>query len=184
MKKTFYLITALAGLLFVATSVKAQYGYGFNSADPNIVFTGGNNPAAPDWSNYGYKCYWHRGMVFRVKFPKSYQQGVQDGKKYPMFMFFHGMGERGSIYDNEYQLLHGGQLHAQKVDAGDFDGFLIYPQSTDGSFQGYFPAMNSFIDSLVAGAKADEDRLIVSGLSAGSQSNYEYIIKTPRGLLL
>ena len=49
MKKTFYLITALAGLLFVATSVKAQYGYGFNSADPNIVFTGGNNPAAPDW---------------------------------------------------------------------------------------------------------------------------------------
>lgn len=46
MKKTFYLITALAGLLFVATSVKAQYGYGFNSADPNIVFTGGNNPAA------------------------------------------------------------------------------------------------------------------------------------------
>jgi len=199
MKKTFYLITALAGLLFVATSVKAQYGYGFNSADPNIVFTGGNNPAAPDWSNYykilkwghtnrlgwnpynyGYKCYWHRGMVFRVKFPKSYQQGVQDGKKYPMFMFFHGMGERGSIYDNEYQLLHGGQLHAQKVDAGDFDGFLIYPQSTDGSFQGYFPAMNSFIDSLVAGAKADEDRLIVSGLSAGSQSNYEYIYQNPK----
>ena len=91
MKKTFYLITALAGLLFVATSVKAQYGYGFNSADPNIVFTGGNNPAAPDWSNYykilkwghtnrlgwnpynyGYKCYWHRGMVFRVKFPKCF----------------------------------------------------------------------------------------------------------------
>ena len=199
MKKTFYLITALAGLLFVATSVKAQYGYGFNSADPNIVFTGGNNPAAPDWSNYykilkwghtnrlgwnpynyGYKCYWHRGMVFRAKFPKSYQQGVQDGKKYPMFMFFHGMGERGSIYDNEYQLLHGGQLHAQKVDAGDFDGFLIYPQSTDGSFQGYFPAMNSFIDSLVAGAKADEDRLIVSGLSAGSQSNYEYIYQNPK----
>ena len=52
MKKTFYLITALAGLLFVATSVKAQYGYGFNSADPNIVFTGGNNPAAPVWTNY------------------------------------------------------------------------------------------------------------------------------------
>jgi hypothetical protein len=54
-----------------------------------------------------------------------------------------------TIYDNEYQLLHGGQLHAQKVNDGTFDGFLVYPQSTTGNSQDYFTRINTLIDTLI-----------------------------------
>ncbi len=197
MKKILLGFITLFFLVFNTNSANAQ-GVGFDPNDPNWVFTGTNNPAQPAWNNYnivkwghtnrlswnpyslGYKAYYHQGMVFRVKFPTSYQHNVADGKKYPIFIFFHGLGERASIYDNEYQLLHGGLLHAQKVNDGTYDGFLVYPQSTSGAFSGYFPAINAFIDSLVASAKGDADRLLVSGLSGGSQANFEYINLFPQ----
>lgn len=101
-------------------------------------------------------------------------------EKYPIFIFLHGMGERGTIYDNEYQLLHGGQIHQQKVDDGTFDGFLFYPQSTDGTFAGSFPLYNDIIDSLVQYNKGDVDRVILSGLSGGGQADYEYMNAYPK----
>ncbi len=78
------------------------------------------------WNADSYKCYFYKGYAFRLKYPKSYKQGVADGKTYPIFVFFHGKGEKGTIYDNEYQLYHGGQLHMNAVDNGQFDGYLLY----------------------------------------------------------
>ena len=183
--------TILLGAMHIANAQT------MSPADPNWVFTGTNNPGQPAWSNniikwghtnrlgwnpynVGYKCYYYKGMVFRLKFPKTYQPGVNDGKKYPIFIFLHGMGERGTIYDNEYQLLHGGQIHQQKVDDGTFDGFLFYPQSTDGTFAGSFPLYNDIIDSLVQYNKGDVDRVILSGLSGGGQADYEYMNAYPK----
>lgn len=136
-----FLLCIYLGLFLLATGgVKAQSGV-FNPADPDVVFTSTNQPAQPAWNSiakwghtnrlnwnpysYGYRCYWFNGVPFRVKFPASYQHGVSDGKKYPMLIFLHGLGERGTVYDNEYQLRHGGQQHAQRVNDGSFDGFLL-----------------------------------------------------------
>lgn len=191
MKKVFTIISFVLGLL-ISTNVSAQFQYGLNPNDPDVVYTSANQPALPAWNNYaiikwghtnrlswnpysvGYRCYLYQGMAFRLKFPKTYQHNVVDGKKYPMLIFFHGRGEFGTVYDNEYQLLHGGQLHAQKVDDGTFDGFLLYIQSTTGNTQDYLSRVSSLIDTMVRTVKLDLDRVIISGLSAGGQTSWDW----------
>ncbi len=187
-------------LLFFACFVLI-YQVGFSQAgvldvnDPDVIFDNNNQPPAPPYNkmskwghtarlgwnpyNYGYKSYYFRGVAFRVKFPKTYQQGVNDGKKYPCFLFLHGLGEWGNIHDNEYQLLHGGQTHAQHVNNGDFDGILVYPQSSSGWLNSYDVTILAFLDSLTKYAKMDPDRVIVGGLSSGGQATWEFLNNHP-----
>src|SRR5437588_10919671 len=115
--KNFYVLTVLLlfASIFVGLQSFAQAGV-LDPNDPEIVFTDTYQPAAPAWGKmskwghtkslswntfgYGFKCYYYKGMPFRLKFPKTYQHNVADGKKYPVFIFLHGLGERGPIYDN------------------------------------------------------------------------------------
>ncbi|HEX2609197.1 MAG TPA: hypothetical protein VHK91_17570, partial [Flavisolibacter sp.] len=189
------LFCTLMAILMIGMSIKlkAQPGV-LDPADPDQVFTATTQPAAPTWArmskwghsnrltwngkrpfDYGFKSYYYKGMAFRIKFPKSYQHNVADGKKYPIMVFLHGLGERGDIYDNEYQMLHGGQTHAEKVDNGTFDGFLFYSQSSNGYHAAYFPMISEMIDSLVKYVKVDKDRTILSGLSSGGQGTWEFL---------
>jgi hypothetical protein len=63
---------------------------------------------------------------------------VNDGKLYPIYVFFHGEGEAGTVYDNEYQMFHGGQTVRDWIDAGTYDGFAFYYQSTNGYAQSVY----------------------------------------------
>ncbi|MBC7867714.1 MAG: hypothetical protein H7X88_09280, partial [Gloeobacteraceae cyanobacterium ES-bin-316] len=175
MNKLFTSLSILLILCAFNLDLKAQSDI-LNPADPDVIYTAANQPPPKAWNDYkmykwghtarlgwnpfsfGYKSYLYSGMAFRLKFPKTYQHNVVDGQKYPLFIFFHGRGEAGSIYDNEYQLLHGGQLHAQKVNDGTFDGFLLYIQSTTGASQDYATRVSSLIDSLTKHVKVDLDR--------------------------
>lgn len=192
MKKFFTSAIILFFCLTVQT-VFAQFQYGINPSDPDVIFTPTNHPEIPSygdngivkwghtnrlgWNPYnkGYRSYLYQGMAFRLKFPKTYQQNVNDGKKYPLFIFFHGMGEKGDVWDNEYQLLHGGEIHADRVNDGTFDGYLFYAQSLEGYSQGLFSRISDIIDSLVKSNKVDIDRVIISGLSSGGQSSWEFM---------
>ena len=182
MNKLFTIVAIILYFLASGTPALAQSNV-FDPNDPDLIFTTTNRPAAPANNNvnkwghttrlgwnpfsFGFKSYIYQGMAFRLKFPKTYQHNVVDGKKYPLLIFFHGRGEAGPIHDNEYQLLHGGQQHAQKVNDGTFDGFLFYAQSLNGASQDYFSRVSNIIDSLSKYVKADIDRVLVSGLSAG-----------------
>ncbi len=177
-------------LSILSTEVFAQAGV-LDPSDPDRIFTSTNQPAAPSYGiiskwghtnqlswnpySYGFKSYYFKGMAFRLKFPKSYQHNVADGKTYPMLLFFHGLGEYAPIYDNELQLLHGGQLHAQAVDNGTYDGFLLYPQSNSGYLQAYFGSMLNLMDSLAKYVKLDIDRVTLSGLSSGGQASWDFL---------
>ncbi|RYE23522.1 MAG: T9SS type A sorting domain-containing protein [Sphingobacteriales bacterium] len=161
-----------------------------NPNDPDVIFTSSNQPALPTWGqmskwghtnrlswnpySYGYKSYYFKGMAFRLKFPKTYQHNVADGKNYPAILFLHGLGEPGPVYDNEFHLVHGGEYHAQKINDGTFDGFMIYPQSQAGYLQSYFPVMKDLMDSLVKYVKLDIDRVHVGGLSSGGQAVWDF----------
>ncbi len=193
--KTLFTLTIISCFCFFFNTSSAQtYQYGLNPNDPDVVFTSSNQPVLPAWNNNGivkwghanrlgwgpynkgYRSYLYQGMAFRLKFPKTYQHGVSDGKKYPLLIFFHGRGEAGTVYDNEYQLLHGGELHANRVNDGTFDGFLFYAQSTTGNSQDYFPRINALIDSMVRSVKVDIDRVMVSGLSSGGQATWDFLM--------
>lgn len=187
--KTFSFLAAFFLLLFSCQTSFGQAGV-LDPNDPNVVYTSSNHPAVPaygpiakwghtnrlSWNpyNYGYKSYYYKGMAFRLKFPKTYQHNVADGKTYPAIIFLHGLGEPGNVWDNEYQLLHGGQLHAQKINDGTFDGFMIYPQSQAGYLQNYFPLLKELADSMAKYVKLDLDRIHISGLSSGGQAVWDW----------
>ncbi|WP_295124218.1 fibronectin type III domain-containing protein [uncultured Chitinophaga sp.] len=194
MKQLYRLLLSIV-LLASAFVVKAQTGV-LNPNDPIVVYNAASPPATPawgvlakwvktnrlNWNTSSYKAYYFNGGAFRVKFPKSYQHGVNDGKVYPMIIFFHGVGEKGTIYDNEFQLYHGGQVHMNKVDNGDFDGFLVYPQNTSGFFgAGDYDRLNILINNyFVPQAKVDINRIYVEGLSGGGSATWEILIGYPK----
>ncbi len=147
----------------------------------NGISTGSNS-----YDVSSFKAYFMNGgaeqIPFRLKYPKSFSNPDSAGKKYPIMLFFHGAGEGGcpsnnGVYNNELQLLHGGKVFRDWVDGGQFDGFLLYPQSimtnTCSSQWGLppysqkIPIVIQVIDSLVKYARVDVDRVFVDGLSDG-----------------
>lgn len=199
MKMRLFKLLALF-LLTVTTqlAVKAQV---MDPSDPVVEYTGGTRQQPPygqiadwvkttrlNWNTNDFKCYIYKGQIFRLKFPTTYQHNVNDGKKYPVYVFFHGLGEAASpdgesfnLYDNEYHLLHGGQKHKDFVVNGQFDGFLLYMQNQFGFYGAVqYDALAEIIQNfLVPQNKADIDRIIVNGLSAGGSATWDFTIRYP-----
>lgn len=192
MKRLLFIFTILA----VCTVSFGQAGV-FDPNDPIVNYNQASPPPSPNfnkitkwvrtprvnWDATQFKSYIFQGVQFRVMFPKTYQHNVADGKVYPATIFLHGLGERGTAYDNEYQLLHGGQTFRDRVNNGTYDGFLIYPQfgaSNTGWGSSHFGTLAKIIDSLAKYVKVDVDRVMVHGLSIGGQGTWKFIEEYPK----
>jgi pimeloyl-ACP methyl ester carboxylesterase len=188
----FYLRLLLL-LLLGTQSVWAQKVLDPN--DPVINYDEAKPPVQPAWGSIGkwvrkpqmtwtttsYKCYIYKGMQFRLKYPKNFN-AADTSKKYPIIVFFHGVGEKGTIYDNEYQLLHGGKEHMNSVDAGIFDGFILYPQNQSGYWG---PTTYDFVAELINNffvpqLNVDPFRVLIGGLSGGGQAAWDFIFRYPK----
>jgi large repetitive protein len=137
--------------------------------------------------------YYGTKLTFRVKFPKNWSTDP-DTKKYPIGLFMHGAGEvacpsNNGIYNNEKQLVLGGNVFGTRVETGQFDGFLVYPQlraETNDCWGAWGSGPNAnyntimaFIDSLSKYVRADNDRLFVYGLSGGGFATWELMENYP-----
>jgi PA14 domain/Secretion system C-terminal sorting domain/Fibronectin type III domain len=193
--------TQLLSLLLVLLAVlggqgaMAQTGV-LNPNDPVVIYNPSAPPAYPaantlvkwvkttrfSWSSDDFKCYFYNNVQFRLKWPKTFATDPV-GTKYPLYMFFHGVGEGGTIYDNEFQFSHGGQIHQQAVNNGQFDGFLLYPQSASSSggwSQAQVDGMyNLILNYLIPQEQVDPDRIIVSGLSGGGDASWMFLESHP-----
>ena len=123
------------------------------------------------WNTTSYKAYIYKGCAFRLKFPKTYNPTANDGKTYPMMVFFHGLGEAGDIYDNEYQLYHGGDVFRDAVDNGTFDGYILCMQSTGYWGSNQYQYITEIIDYMVANNKLDAFHVVDNGLSVAPGEN-------------
>lgn len=153
-----------------------------NPADPIVDFTSTSNPTVPannntiykwgrdsslNWNTVEWKCYVINGMPFRVHFPLSYQPGVADGKLYPLMVFLHGAGEAGPVTNNETQLYHGGQVFQAQTDGGNFDAYVVCPESTGGWGAAQWQSITYIIDYMIANNKVNMARVVFNGLSDG-----------------
>lgn len=188
--RPFVLKVALGLMSILLLNSYSSIGQVFNPNDVNQEYDPQNPPVQPpdgqpgkwvktsrlNWNTSSFKCYIYKGIAFRLKYPKTFVPG--NGQKYPLFLFFHGVGERGSIYDNEYQLYHGGQVHMNKVDGGTYDGFLLYPQSVSGYFTGTEEQtlVELIQQVLVPQAQVDPFRVSVDGLSAGGAESWDCLM--------
>lgn len=136
-------------------------------------------PRVP-WITDKFKPYFWNGMAFRLRFPNGYNP-ADVGKKYPVIFFLHGDGESGQPSDNENQLLIGAQLFEGMINAGQFDGFLMFPQKIGPIWDtSYFTRINSVLDSLQKYCNADPDRVIPMGLSSGGIGSLRYAAVHPQ----
>lgn len=131
-------------------------------------------------------------MPYRVLYPKKVQ------KKYPLLVFMHGAGERGT--DNERQLIHGKKWLLDNND--QYPAVVVLPQcptedywssvdrnaNAEGERKFVFndkPATKAMeatldlIDSLVQLPYIDADRVYVTGLSMGGMATWEILWRRP-----
>jgi large repetitive protein len=191
MKKTVHLVISLILLL---TGIGHAQTTILDPTDPIVVYNAATPPTQPafgqigkwvktnrlSWNTSGFKAYIYKGMPFRLKFPKTYQAGVADGKKYPVYIFLHGRGEGGTVYDNEYQLAHGGNVFNTATDNGSFDGYLLYAQTTDGTWgNSQFDNLKELVNIMSTQVKGDLNRIILNGLSAGGYGSWDFMMRYP-----
>jgi large repetitive protein len=189
-KNVVVLLIALFGIFANRTEAQSI----FNPADPVVTYNPASPPTQPafgtigkwvrtkrlNWNTDSFRCYIYNGRQFRLRFPKSYKPGVNDGKLYPLFIFYHGAGEGStSIYDNEYQLFHGGQFFSQSVDNGTWDGYELAMQTTSSWGVAEYADLKDIIAYMIANNKVDPFHIVNNGLSAGGQGTWEMYINNP-----
>ncbi len=117
------------------------------------------------------------GMWFRMMKPVDFD--VNRSEKYPMIIFFHGSGERGT--DNAEQLKHGGKTHKDAVLSGEFPGFVVYPQQTGAHWgDGVVDQSVEIINKLIQHYNIDPNRIYAHGLSGGGHGAWNIVTRYPK----
>ena len=89
-----------------------------------LVLLMGHALLAQDFSLYEKRMFINKGdtLRYRLLLPENYDPG----KMYPMVLFLHGSGERGS--DNTAQLAHGGELFLRDSIRKAYPAIIVFPQ--------------------------------------------------------
>jgi predicted peptidase len=155
---------------------------------------------AQDFSAYQKKTWVDQGdtLRYRLLLPLNYQPG----KQYPLVVFLHGSGERGS--DNEKQLIHGGALFLNPEYRKQYPAIVVFPQCpSDSSWararlfidrdtvRHFQFALNtppttplrltaSLIDHFIRSGQADPSRVYLGGLSLGGFGTFDMLWRYPQ----
>ncbi len=134
-------------------------------------------------------------LPYRLFVPRGYDRA----KKYPLILFLHGAGERGS--DNEAQLKHAGVLRLVSDEvAAKHPAFLVAPQCPEEDTWGGLPsgpepdfkaadepskAMRltmALLDALDKEYSIDPGRRYVTGLSMGGFGSFDLCARRPKDI--
>ncbi|UVI32687.1 carboxylesterase family protein [Paenibacillus spongiae] len=114
-------------------------------------------------------------LDYLLHLPKSYDS-AQD-KKWPVIVFLHGAGERGS--DLELVKIHGIPKIVEQQE--DFPFIAVSPQCP---LTSYWPvekqALKALIDDIIQTHQADPDRIYLTGLSMGGYGTWEMASNYPQ----
>lgn len=139
-------------------------------------------------TNNGYK------LNYRVLYPENYCPD----QKYPVILFLHGAGERGS--DNEAQLVHGGNMLAAYRNQSQYKAIIIAPQCPAENYwvdytrpaegkKRFYPtsapatkplsAAKELLDSYIAKGVVDTKRIYITGISMGGMGTFDLVCRYP-----
>lgn len=162
-----------------------------------IILFLASNVTAQQNADYQYKEYkkGDKTLNYRILFPNDFDKE----KKYPLILFLHGMGERGS--DNESQLTHGADFFKDGIKK--HPAIVLFPQCPETDYwanlsrpdkagaarkftyhtdQAPHPTMAlvlELLDEMIAEPYIDEDRIYLSGLSMGGFGVWELLWRIP-----
>jgi predicted peptidase len=137
-------------------------------------------------------------LPYRVLLPLNYDKT----KAYPVVLFLHGAGERGS--DNEKQLVHGSKLFLDSINRQKFPSIVIFPQCAADSYWSNVEIKSDtagvrtfhfnmkeehtrmmrlllqFVKQIPGKYKISASRFYVTGLSMGGMGTFEIVRRMPR----
>lgn len=135
-------------------------------------------------------------LPYRILYPENYTKN----KKYPLILFLHGAGERGT--DNEKQLTHGSKLFTDSTNRKAYPAIVIFPQCPEEGYWGNAdvnrntspftiqfdykkpatPALLAAIELLkkiITNEGVDKSRVYITGLSMGGMGTFEAVYRYP-----
>ncbi len=126
-------------------------------------------------------------------------ENAKPNKKYPLVLFLHGAGERGS--DNELQLTHGANMFLNPTNLENFPCYALFPQCPKDEYwfvkfrkeklnkEGVsdiptkttpiFNSVKELLDSYINRDDVDKDRIYIVGLSMGAMATYDMVTRYP-----
>jgi predicted peptidase len=136
-------------------------------------------------------------LPYRILYPKDYNRS----QKYPLILFLHGAGERGT--DNELQLVHGSKLFLDSANRKNYPAIVVFPQCPKDSYWSSVlidrtsspltltfdysfpptPALSSAIQltkKIIREETVDNNRVYVIGLSMGGMGTFEAVYREPK----
>ena len=121
----------------------------------------------------GYK------LNYRILYPLNYSPD----KQYPIILFLHGAGEKGS--DNESQLLHGGDMFASYENQSNYPAIIIAQNNGKREFPYSAPAtkamkaVKEMLDCYIDKGIVDTKRIYITGLSMGGMGTFDAVCRYP-----
>lgn len=136
-------------------------------------------------------------LPYRILYPEHYDKN----QTYPVILFLHGAGERGS--DNAKQLTHGSRLFLSSENRQAFPCIVLMPQCPTDSYWGSVkidrstspatfgfdysrpptPALDaamSLLRQVVQTERVDPKRIYIMGLSMGGMGTFEAVYRNPK----
>ena len=117
-----------------------------------------------------------KNMPYRILFPRNYDPT----KSYPLHIFLHGIGERGS--DNEKQLSLGSAHFRADSVRNQYRAFVVFPQCADGEYWVNEPVtttLRELIDSLLKHQSIDKEKISIGGFSMGAYGTFAMVARHP-----
>ncbi len=136
-------------------------------------------------------------LNYRILYPENFSES----ESYPVVLFLHGSGERGT--DNEKQLVHGSAMFLNSENRKKFPAIVVFPQCPEDSYwsnakvdrstnpvgfdfdykNAPTPALEGvmkLLDSLKQKAFVKKDQIYVAGLSMGGMGTFELLYRMPK----
>ena len=135
------------------------------------------------------------GTKVRISYATFKPKTIQKGKKYPLLVWLHGAGQRGS--NNTAQLRHLDETVMPRMDEDDYPLFILAPQAPrELSWSGEEPGTKvtvtsrdghkdmlditiAMIDNMIEKHPIDADRVVLIGLSSGGSAAWELADRFP-----
>lgn len=117
------------------------------------------------------------GMPYRILFPRGYDPS----KSYPLHVFLHGVGERGT--DNERQLSVASKHFQHNTVREEYPAFVIFPQCPTSSYwfnESIVEKLTALIDDVVGQRNIDKQRISIGGFSMGAYGTFAMVAKNPQ----
>lgn len=134
----------------------------------------------------------------RLLYRELLPQQIEQDKKYPLVLFLHGAGERGS--NNSSQLQHGSMQFTNPVNREAYPSYVLFPQCPKDKYWApstrpskfdvnQFPLSDSIssplslvvelLEETIKQYPIDTNRIYVVGLSMGGMGTYDIVIRKP-----